>query len=129
MTGKDESGEATVKIWHGYTDSLPTREPDHKAELDVYRGEWHATNPRGPPRDAETWYLSKEISYTSPPLEWWVEVDEPVSLFVHTNDSYHDPKDWGLPMEGGLVFGPDIRSDDPFWLRGVGPCGLLGRGA
>jgi len=109
------SGTVKLKIWHGYSDRKPARDPDHKAELEIYRGDWWGKNyPRSPARDADTWYLSEDISYSSPPLEWWVEADEPVSLFIHTNDSYHDPDDWGRPVEGGLVYGPDIREDRPF---------------
>lgn len=34
----------------------------------------------------------------------------PATVNVHTNDSYHDPTDWGRPIERGLTFyEPDDR--------------------
>jgi len=39
--------------------------------------------------------------------------DRPVTVNVCTNDSYHDPDDWGTPIERGLTFRhPDDR--EPF---------------
>jgi hypothetical protein len=42
---------------------------------------------------------------------------EPV---VHWDDP--DPTLWGGGCEGGTIFVPDPKPDDPYFMREVGPC-------
>lgn len=32
------------------------------------------------------------------------DADRPLTLNVYTNDSYHDPEEWGDPLERGLTY-------------------------
>lgn len=49
-----------------------------------------------------------------------VDTEQKTVLNVHTNDSYHDPTDWGKPIERGLLFDGETDAE-PFG------CELWGR--
>lgn len=93
----------TVKIWERKRDT--DREPDREIDLPpVEHGNYTGRNPGWVDPH---WFLSKDIEHH----EWYafdVESDDPVTLNIHTNDSYHDPSDWGRPIERGLRFDPNV---------------------
>lgn len=111
---------ATVKIWEGYSDRLPAREPDFRHDLELHSGEpdygpgFDRRPPSEPTEGADVWDWSDDIAFSSGPIEVHLDVDEPAWLFIHTNDSYHNPTDWSRAIEGGLVYGPDIESEKPY---------------
>lgn len=105
---------ARIEVYDGYHDHVPRRDPQWSVEVDVYTDDYWGGSPRSPPHDADTAYLSERIEYHSGAVSFHVDTDTPVWLFVHTNDSYHDPDDWNRPVEHGLVYGPDIDESAPF---------------
>lgn len=115
-------GTATLEVYDGYNDSVPSREPEWSEDVEIYRGTYLGSVPNVPPSDADTAFLSEEIDYHSGPISIYADVDEPIWLFVHTNDSYHDPDDWDKPVEYGLVYGPDIKE-----IGGGFGCEIWGR--
>lgn len=118
MTG-DET--VTVEVYDGYHDAVPETDPDWSADVGIYRGGYYDGYPRSPPHEADTARLADDIAWYSGAIALWVGADDPVALFVHTNDSYHDPDDWDPPVERGLAFGPDVDTTKPFG------CELWGR--
>jgi hypothetical protein len=118
MTSEEssESGRqtATVEIYDGYPDRVPDEEPAWSAEMEIEGDWWGKSHPTMVPHDADTEHFAEEIEFHSGPIGIWCESPVPVHVCVHTNDSYHDPHDWGKPIERGLGYGPDVDVSEPF---------------
>lgn len=93
-----------VHIWQGSSfDSYDTILSD---EPDVYE------MPVADPEFGNTWELSDDERHLLADNidhhgTYAIDVpneDRPVTVNIHTNDSYHDPEDWGKPIERGLTF-------------------------
>lgn len=106
----DDPSSAKIEVYEGHHDDVPDHDPEWSETVALYTDDWWGSTPSAPPHDAETATLSDSIEFNSGPIEIYVEADQPVVLFVHSNDSYHSPDDWGRPAEGGLLFGPEIDS-------------------
>lgn len=98
---------ATVEVYEGHYDEVPSKDPEWSAELEIERDWWGKSYPTTFQHGADSAKLADDVEFTSGSIEIWCEAPEPVFLCVHTNDHYHDPDAWGKPMERGLTFGPD----------------------
>lgn len=94
---------ATIQLYHERTDDdYSGVEPDQEQEIEITE----ETLSNRPMFADDVWDEAE-----SPDNHKYyaidVECDEPVTLYVHTNDSLHSPDDWNDPVEGGLIFDPE----------------------
>ncbi|ELY73247.1 hypothetical protein [Natrinema pallidum] len=98
------SDTITVHVWQGDRrdsyDYLLERDPDIY-EVPVAETEfgkvWEVA-------DDERVMLSESIDHHGTYAFDVPNPDRPADLYVHTNDSYHDPEDWDDPIERGLNY-------------------------
>lgn len=96
----------TVKVWSGNQyadyDEILDEEPDvyEMQSVKTEFGKLHEVS------DEERVTLADSIEHHGT-YAFDVEHDERVKLNVHANDSYHNPEDWGKPIERGLLFNPE----------------------
>lgn len=105
---------ATVEIYEGYSDDVPDDDPIWSEELEIEDDWWGGGYPTMAAHGADSELFAEDVEFHSGPIGIWCESPVPVHLCVHTNDSYHDPDDWGRPIERGLRFGPDVDGGRPF---------------
>lgn len=94
--------KATVKLYHDRRDDYSDVEPDQERDIEVTEDQ-HVRRPAL----AEDFWDEAENPHNHKYYAIDVECEEPVTLYVHTNDSLHSPADWGRPVEGGLIFDPE----------------------
>ncbi len=109
MTEHDTPDTVPVHVWSGpsYADSDTLVE---ETEPDVY--ELEPVDPILPEvtPDDQRVMLADSIDNHQTYAFLIPNEARPATLNVYTNDSYHDPTDWGTPIERGLTFHiPDDR--------------------
>lgn len=100
--------KATIKLWYG-RDDWADREPDvKKKEVECFTDDDIWTD-REPPSDhiegGEVFHEAIDV-HNHKHYYIDVEADQPITLYVHTNDSVHTA-DWSRPIEEGLYHHPD----------------------
>jgi len=106
-------GTVTVQVWQGRRtqkyETLLEQEPE-EYELSVAATEFGRVFELD---DAEMDVLSEDIEHHGTYAFNVPNSERPITLNIHTNDSYHNPEDWSEPIEQGLTFhDPDKR--EPF---------------
>ena len=97
------SETVTVQVWEARSfvevDTLVENEDPDEYELEP-------ADPLGryPYSDEVRAHLAESIENHQTYAFSIAEGDRPATLYVHTNDSYHDPHEWGRPIEQGLTF-------------------------
>ncbi|WP_226041150.1 hypothetical protein [Natrinema sp. DC36] len=94
--------KATVKLYHDRQDDYSDVEPDQTKEIEVTE---ECLSDR--PMFADEEWIEADDVYNHKYYAIDCECDEAVTLYVHTNDSVHDPDDWGRAAEGGLIYDPE----------------------
>ncbi|MFC6720949.1 hypothetical protein ACFQGT_00175 [Natrialbaceae archaeon GCM10025810] len=100
----------TVHVWQG--DRLESYDDLLERDPDVYEVPVAETEFGRPHEltDNEQVQLAESIEHHGTYAFEIPNEERPATLNVHTNDSYHDPTEWGKPVERGLTFTePDDR--------------------
>ena len=112
-TDGTERDTVAVHIWQGSRfdsyDTILSDEPD-VYEIPVADLEF------GKPyelSDSERVLLAEEIEHHGTYAIDVPNEDRPATVNIHTNDSYHDPEDWGTPIERGLTY-HEMDDYEPF---------------
>ncbi len=95
---------ATVHVWQGDRfasyDELLDAEPD-EYEVPVADTEFGRTYEVS---DDARVMLAESIDHHGTYAFDVPDAERPLTVNIHTNDSYHDPEEWGDPIERGLTF-------------------------
>lgn len=103
----------TILVWEGEQyesyETLEEREPE---EYEVLL----ASTDHGEPWEVgtnERVMLSESIDHHGTYMIGVPDSETPATVNIHTNDSYHDPEDWGPAIERGMTW-PEENDYDPF---------------
>lgn len=95
---------ATVHVWQGdqFTsyDELLDEDPD-EYEVPIADTEFGRTHEVS---DDERVLLAEDIDHHGTYAFDVPDAERPLTVNVHTNDSYHNAEEWGDPIERGLTF-------------------------
>lgn len=94
--------KATIQLYHDRHDDYDGVEPNVEKEIEVTEDPLSDR-----PMYADERWLEAEEPRNHKYYAIDLECEERVELFVHTNDSVHDPEDWNRPVERGLTFDPN----------------------
>lgn len=103
---------ATIQLYHTQQDTYTNIDPDVEKELEV----WDDYEDTGNSPDicrklvdetdrGDLWEETTDV-HNNKYYAIDVETDEPVTLYILTNESIHSP-DWSEPVEGGLTYHPE----------------------
>lgn len=120
MPEEEEPDTVTVQVWQGDRrtsyDDLLEEDPD-VYEVPVVDHDGYGDLPSelanqrldGTGLDGDRVVLADDIEHHGTYAFQIPNEQRPATLNVHSNDSYHDPYDWGRPVEQGLTY---HRADD-----------------
>jgi len=99
------SDMAIIQLWTGY-DADTDDEPHIEEQIEITDPEFDRPSSSRKPHEAEdTFHLATEPEHHMK-YQIWVDTDETVTLYVHTDDSVYKG-DWDRPIEGGLLYRDD----------------------
>lgn len=123
MPENDQTDTVPVHVWQGdrYTsyDDLLEEAPDvyEVPVVEPHRGKLPAATANqildGTGLDGDRVVLADDIEHHGTYAFQIPNEARPATLNVHSNDSYHDPYDWGRPIEQGLTY-HEADDADPF---------------
>lgn len=97
---------ATIEVYNGSYDTVPETDPAWSETVEIANEWWGNSYPTQVAHEADTVLFAEEIEFHSGSIELFLDTPIDAMLCVHTCDRYHDPNDWGKPIEQGLNFKP-----------------------